>query len=77
MATKIELNSAGIQEILKSAGVSGLCKEHADRIAAKCGDGYESDLVIGQKRAVAGVRAVTRKARRDNAKHNTLLKAVN
>lgn len=43
MATKIriELNHAGIQELLSSAEVSAVCKEAAEEIAQRAGEGFE------------------------------------
>lgn len=73
---KFELNRAGVAELMKSSAMQGILTEEAGRIRSKCGDGYEQDIFIGQNRANAMVTASSFKAKRDNLKNNTLLKAV-
>ena len=73
---EIELNSAGIQELLKSADVKKYCEEIARGVASRAGDGYEFDSVVGKTRVNASVYAATKKANRDNLENNTLLKAL-
>lgn len=54
-------------------------EEHTARIAATAGDGYVGDVITSRgkvPRPHGAVRATTWEARRDNAKNNTLLKAV-
>lgn len=74
---KIVLNQAGLREYLNSAGVQALLSEQAEQVADRAGDGYEArEVASGAKRAHATVEAETVHAIRDNAKHNTLLKAL-
>lgn len=74
---KIEWNSAGFTEVMRSAGVQRLLKAEADRVARTAGDGYESELGTGGRtRSRAWARAATGKAIRDNAKNATLLRAL-
>lgn len=73
---KIKLNSAGVRSLLKSTEMQGVLTEHATAIRQRTGDGYEQDIHVGQNRANAMVKATTYKAKRDNLKNNTLLKAV-
>ena len=73
---EIELNSAGIQELMKSAEIQGYCEELARGVASRAGDGYEVDSMVGKTRANASVYAATKEANRDNMKNNTLLKAL-
>lgn len=73
---KIKLNSSGVQELLKSAEMQSICKEHAQRIQATCGAGYKTDTYVGKVRCNAMVWADTLEAKRDNLEHNTLLKAM-
>ena len=42
----------------------------------RCGDGYEMTTHVGKNRVNASVHAKTIKARKDNSKNNTLLKAM-
>ena len=71
-----KLNRAGVRELLKSQEMQGILKEHATTIKGRAGDGYEQDIYVGKNRANAMVKAGTFKARKDNSKNNTLLKAV-
>lgn len=73
---EIELNSAGIQELLKSAEIEAVCKEYADKVANRAGDGYEVNTQVGKTRVNAMVFADSFAARKDNLKNNTLLKAL-
>lgn len=74
--TRIELNSAGVRELLRSPEMLEICREHAAATLAGCGKGYEMDTHTGKNRVNAMVRAATRAAVRDNAQNNTLLKAL-
>lgn len=40
---KIKLNSAGVRRLLKSKEMQAICTEHAEEIAARCGEGYAVD----------------------------------
>ena len=73
---EIELNSAGIQELLKSAEIQGYCEELARGVASRAGDGYEVSSMVGKTRVNASVYAATNEAYRDNLENNTLLKAL-
>ena len=71
-----ELNRKGVAELMKSQEMQDVLKEHATTIKDRAGDGYEQDIYVGKNRANAMVRAETFKAKKDNSKNNTLLKAV-
>ena len=71
-----KLNRKGVAELMKSQEMQGILKEHATTIKDRAGDGYEQDIYVGKNRANAMVKAETFKARKDNSKNNTLLKAV-
>lgn len=74
---KIELNRNAIrQQLLKSPEIQDICKEHAENIANRCGDGYESTAYMESTRIVAKVYTDSFRAMHDNMKNNTLLKAV-
>lgn len=70
----IELNSAGIRELLLSAEMQGVVGEHATQIAERCGEGYEHDIYLTPGRAVASVYADTKEAIKDNLDNNTILR---
>lgn len=73
---KFELNRSGVSQLLKSSEMQAVLTEKAQGIRERCGDGYETDTYVGKTRANAMVKAVSIKAKRDNMKNNTLLKAV-
>ncbi len=73
---KFKLNQSGVRELMKSAEMQSVLTNYASNIRNRCGNGYEQDIYIGSNRANAMVSAATIKAKRDNNKNNTLLKAV-
>lgn len=78
----IELNHEAIQEILNSAEVVNLLTDKGTQIRNKAGSGYSMEIVdskgakFGDTRKKCIVSAKTKKARLDNSKNNTLLKAM-
>lgn len=76
MLKKFVLNSKGLNELMKSAEMQSILTQKAKAVAAKCGAGYETDIYVGKTRANASIGPKTKKAKRDNYKNNTLLKAV-
>ena len=73
---RVELNEKGVRELLQSPEMAAICKEHAQTIANRAGEGYMVTTYTGRTRVNASVYAATDKAKRDNLKNNTLLKAV-
>lgn len=73
---RIVLNSSGVRELLKSEEMMEVCKEQADMIQQRLGDGYSVNTYVGKYRVNAEVRADTRASIQDCLKNNTLLKAV-
>ena len=73
---KFKLNRSGVAQLMKSAEMQAVLKEKASAIKNRCGDGYEQDIFVGKNRANAMVSAESFKARKDNSKNNTILKAV-
>ena len=73
---KVKLNYKGVGQLLKSSEMQALLAQYAGQIAGRCGGGYETDGFVAQTRAVATVYASTRAARADNARSNTILKAL-
>lgn len=57
-------------------GVAADVDSRAARVAAAAGDGYESSPYRGSGRHRASVMTKTPKAMASNAKHNTLLRAL-
>lgn len=76
MKVRVELNSAGIREFLKSNSVKDLVGEKAQEIAQRCGAGYSSDTHYTPGRVIASVYTASDEAKRDNSDNNTILKNV-
>ncbi|HEP1182161.1 TPA: hypothetical protein ACP17E_000016 [Streptococcus pyogenes] len=73
---KFKLNRAGVAELMKSSEMQQVLTAKATAIRERCGDGYVQDIHVGKNRANAMVSTKTIKAKKDNSKNNTLLKAV-
>lgn len=73
---EVVLNRSGVRELLRSPEMKAVVTEHADAVLKRCGNGYERDAYTGRNRVNAMVWASSGKARRENAKENTLLKAL-
>ena len=56
--------------------MQAICTEHAEEIAARCGEGYAVDSMQKETRAIATVYPQTAEARRDNYRNNTIEKAL-
>lgn len=72
----LKLNYKNVGRVLKSKEMLSICKEHANRIQSRAGEGYEAKARIKGTRCYSLVEAVTYEAKKDNAENNTLLKAV-
>ncbi len=73
---KIELNSAGIRELLRSDEMKTMLEAEARNRAAGLGSGYEVNTYTGRNRANAEITAETYAAKKENLKNNTLLRAI-
>ena len=73
---KIVLNRKGVREILKSQPISDACREQAEAVEGKAGEGYEVRERKYPERTGYIVMAETDEAKQDNLKNNTLLKAL-
>lgn len=73
---KIELNSSGIRQLLKSEEMGQMLKQQAEQVRARCGSGYSTDLYQASSRVIAGVFAETAEAAKQNSRENALLKAL-
>lgn len=74
---KFVLDTSGVGQLLKSSEMQKILEEKATAIRKSAGDGYAQDTYVGKNRVNASVYADSYKARKDNLKNNTLLKAVN
>lgn len=56
---RFELNSAGVRDLLRSAGAQEAVAGPARAIAARAGEGHSVDVRVGRNRARASVRTDT------------------
>lgn len=73
---RIELNSDGVRELLKSPEMMGICRELASGIASRAGSGFELSEYTGRNRVNVSVHAETKEAMQACLKDNVLVKAV-
>ncbi len=75
---KLVLNSAGVNELLRSEGLRTAIEGHAAELVESLGDGYEYEIVYGAKdgRVRAFVKTASQKAVQDNLENNTMLKTA-
>ncbi|MEW2011404.1 hypothetical protein AB0300_18235 [Microbacterium sp. NPDC078814] len=73
---RVKWNRAAFRELRLTPEALELVEEHADAVAARAGSGYEASAVYGKNRARASVITGNFEAILDNARHNTLLRAL-
>lgn len=73
---EFKLNRAGVRSLMQSAEMQSILKDKASNAVSRLGPGYDSDIYVGENRANAMVYADSFEAKRDNAKNNSILKAV-
>lgn len=73
---KIELNYAGVGQLLKSDEIREFIKTEADRRASALGAGYATDSHMAGTRVISSIFTETAAAAKDNTENNSLLKAV-
>lgn len=73
---RIELNRAGVRNLLRSSEIQTMLAEEANSRAAGLGPGYDVSVYVGRNRANARITAETEEARRENLEDNTLLRAI-
>ena len=73
---RIELNREGVRELLRSDEMKAICEGHANAALTRLGDGYETSSMVGKNRVNAEIKAVSYKAKIDNLKNNSILKAL-
>lgn len=73
---KIELNGAGVGDLLKSSELQSYCREKANEIAGRAAGKWEVRTGIGRFRAFAAVSTQDRETYVQNLRNNTLLKAM-
>lgn len=73
---RIEINRAGVIALLNDPKVSADLTSRGHRIAAAAGEGVAVETTSNRDRAVAFVRTETFEAKRAEAEHRTLTRAI-
>lgn len=73
---EVRLKRVGVRRLLRSQEMMNVCTKYAFSAQNRLGDGYEVLYRTDKTRVVASVAAVTPAAIQDNAKNNTILKAL-
>lgn len=73
---EIKLNSAGIQELLKSAEVQQQTESYAHAMVAKMNGNYTVDTQTGKYRAVTRVKTADKDTYFRNLHNNEMLKSM-
>lgn len=76
MRVEFVIHKDGVKELLKSQEVQNMLAAKAAAIAARAGDGFTSGVRVGSDRARAYILPDTYAARRRQAKHHLLERAV-
>lgn len=74
---KIDINPAGARALMTSPEMISIMESHADSMLNRLPGGYEKSVYPkGRSRANVSVYTETAAAAKDNAKNNSLLKAL-
>lgn len=73
---RVVLNRNGVANLMKSAEMQSVLNGLASQKATQCGDGFGSNVKVGQRRSYANIFAETYEAARKNEDTNILVKAV-
>lgn len=73
---KVELNSEGVREMLKSPEVEKMCMDIANSAVAKLGADYKAEARHYPERTAAVVLPTTYQAKKDAMEHSVILKAL-
>lgn len=72
---KIELNRAGVRELLQSDEMMAICEKRANDALSQLGEGYIVTKQVDD-RVNASIYAETYQAKKDNSENNSIMKAV-
>lgn len=76
MTTKIVLNSAGIQALLKSLEIQNELSRVADSRISKATGNYKKSIEVQSTRAAVKIRPKDHKTYKKNLKNNEMVKMV-
>lgn len=70
------LNKAGVSELMKSGEMQSILETAGAQKASQAGSGYESEVHVFKKRAVAHLYPGDFESAHDNYENNTLVKVI-
>lgn len=73
---RFELNLKGLNELMKSPEITEAVYEAGKAVAEAAGEGYAAEVHQARYISISNVYGETEKAKRENLRDNTLLKAV-
>ena len=73
---RVKLHLKGVNELMKSPEIQAALESAGQAVAADAGTGYAVRTHLARYVAITNVYADSAAARSDNARNNTLLKAV-
>lgn len=73
---RFKLNRKGVSELMKSDEMQEILEQLGDSKARQAGSGYESDVHVYKKRAVAQIYPTDYESSQDNYENNTLRKVI-
>lgn len=76
MAVRYKPNHEGLRQVLASPQAASLVSNHAERIAAQCGDGFVVSQRMGRTRQRAIVYADTWSAKHRDHRENVLVRVL-
>jgi hypothetical protein len=74
--TVFKLNYEGVGQLLRSDEIMDVCREYAEEVQGRAGDGYEISEYVGKTRVNVSVYAATKEALEECYEDNALLKAL-
>lgn len=75
-SVEIELNSAGIEELLHSAEIQAALMDVGQQVQGRAGDNFDAELVDMPTRSIVRVSAINKQGMKENSDDNVLLKAL-
>lgn len=73
---RMQWKMKGFKEVRTSQEMEALLQKVIDEMVNDLGEGYEGDVQTGRTRSRGGVVTASEKAKRENARNNTLLRAL-
>lgn len=70
------MNKTGVSELMKSSEMQAVLNGYGNRILQIAGSGHKMESKTTKKRGKVSIKAVSRKAIKDNLENNTLVKAL-